>query len=112
MSSTAPAQPAPPTRLDVPITGMHCAGCAHNVEQALQRVPGVTSAAVNFATARATVEYDPARAGPPELVQAVQQAGYGDAAAGARRIRRGRLGPAVGFEHSARAAPDAVAGAC
>ena len=37
------------------IQGMSCASCVARVEKALLKVPGVTSAAVNLATERATV---------------------------------------------------------
>lgn len=40
----------------LPVTGLSCAGCAGRAERALQAVPGVIAAAVNFATATATVE--------------------------------------------------------
>jgi len=56
---------------------MHCAGCAHNIEQALRRVSGVSQATVNFATRRATVSFDPAETSLPALAKAVQRAGYG-----------------------------------
>ncbi|MCL6451525.1 MAG: heavy metal translocating P-type ATPase [Acetobacteraceae bacterium] len=59
------------------VTGMVCAGCSSRVEEALRRVPGVEEAAVNLATARARVTYDPSRAGPGDLVRAVERAGYG-----------------------------------
>ena len=39
-------------------------------------VPGVATADVNFALARATVHYDPAAAEPDTLRQAVEAAGY------------------------------------
>ncbi|HEX5726527.1 MAG TPA: heavy metal translocating P-type ATPase [Longimicrobiaceae bacterium] len=64
-------------RVDLPITGMTCAACARRVETRLAKAPGVRSAAVNLATARATVEYEPAATGIPELVKAVEDAGYG-----------------------------------
>jgi Cu+-exporting ATPase len=64
------------TRLDVPVKGMHCAGCVGKVERALQHVPGVEKAVANLATERATVWIDPARAGLPELREAVAAAGY------------------------------------
>ena len=37
-------------RLDLPISGMHCAGCAGRIEKALQDLAGVQQAQVNFAT--------------------------------------------------------------
>ena len=38
------------------ISGMSCAGCVSRVEKALQQVPGVSAAAVNFAEHTATIE--------------------------------------------------------
>jgi len=64
------------TRVDFPVTGMHCAACVGKVERALQGVPGVDRAAVNLATERATVWLDPERAGLPALRTAVASAGY------------------------------------
>ncbi|MEO7501873.1 MAG: HAD-IC family P-type ATPase, partial [Gemmatimonadaceae bacterium] len=66
-------------RVDLPITGMTCAACANRVEKSLARSPGVQKAGVNLATARATVEYDPATTGVRNLVRAVEDAGYGTA---------------------------------
>jgi len=66
-------------RIDLPITGMTCAACANRVEKSLARSPGVRKAGVNLATARATVEFDPAMTGVRNLVRAVEDAGYGTA---------------------------------
>ena len=58
------------------ITGMHCASCAAAIEDSLNKVEGVSKAAVNFATEKAYVEYDPSKANPQALEQAVKEAGY------------------------------------
>ena len=81
--TTEPTSPPSPSsaRLELPITGMSCAACAHHIEQSLSAAPGVRRAAVNFATARATVDYEPAVTGERQLRQAVKDAGY-DTAAG------------------------------
>ncbi|HEY0778402.1 MAG TPA: copper-translocating P-type ATPase [Gemmatirosa sp.] len=71
-------------RVDLPITGMTCAACARRIETRLGRTPGVARAAVNFATARATVEYDPATTGTRDLVGVVEKVGYG--VAGTARV--------------------------
>jgi Cu+-exporting ATPase len=63
-------------RLTLPVRGMHCAACVGKVEGALTRVPGVETAAVNLATERATVDFDPARADVAALQAAVAAAGY------------------------------------
>src|SRR5215218_4074794 len=64
-------------KISVPVSGMTCAVCARRVEKALSGMAGVGAASVNFATEKATVEYDPASVGLDELVGAVEDAGYG-----------------------------------
>jgi Cu+-exporting ATPase len=66
----------PTTRVDMPVVGMHCAACAVRIEGALAQAPGVSKAAVNFATGRATVEYDPAATAPDALREVVRGTGY------------------------------------
>jgi Cu+-exporting ATPase len=66
-------------RVDLPITGMTCAACARRIERKLNRTPGVQRAGVNFATSRATVEYDPQAADVSQLIEAVREIGYGTA---------------------------------
>lgn len=63
-------------RCDLPITGMSCAACARRVEKSLGDTPGVRKVSVNFATSRATVEYDPKRTQIRDLVSRVRDAGY------------------------------------
>jgi Cu+-exporting ATPase len=67
----------PHERMDLPVTGMTCAACARRVEARLGKANGVRRAGVNFATGRATVEYDPDATGVHDLVRAVKDAGYG-----------------------------------
>jgi Cu+-exporting ATPase len=62
-------------QLDLPIAGMTCASCANRVEKRLNALDGV-AASVNYATEKATVEYDAATVAPEELVAAVESAGY------------------------------------
>ncbi len=59
------------------ITGMHCAACAVGIEDSLKKIEGVSNAAVNFATEKAYVEYNPEEATPQELEEAIKEAGYG-----------------------------------
>jgi Cu+-exporting ATPase len=65
----------PAERLDLPIEGMTCASCASRIEKKLNKLEGV-EATVNFATERAAVVFDPARATAADLVTAVESAGY------------------------------------
>ncbi|HEX8845435.1 MAG TPA: heavy metal translocating P-type ATPase [Pyrinomonadaceae bacterium] len=71
------ATAGPGERIDLPITGMTCAACARRIERQLKKTPGVNQAGVNFATARATVEYDPKATGIGQLIEAVKEIGYG-----------------------------------
>ena len=66
-------------RVDLPLTGLTCASCARRVETQLGKAPGVRRAGVNFATSRATVEYDPSATGVRQLIDTVRATGYGTA---------------------------------
>jgi Cu+-exporting ATPase len=67
--------PQPAEHLELPITGMTCASCANRIERKLNKLDGVT-ASVNYATEKATVDFDPAAVAPDALVAAVEAAGY------------------------------------
>ena len=56
--------------------GMSCASCSARVEKTLNHQSGVKKAVVNYASATATVEYDPTNCSSEALQQAVQAAGY------------------------------------
>ena len=58
------------------VRGMHCAACVGKVEHALRGVPGVDDVAVNLATERASVTWDPARTETTAMAAAVAAAGY------------------------------------
>ena len=42
-----------------PVTGMHCAACAGNVEKIVRKQEGVENASVNLAAATFAVTYNP-----------------------------------------------------
>lgn len=56
--------------------GMSCTSCSARVEKTLNHQSGVKKAVVNYASATATVEYDPTSCSSETLQQAVQAAGY------------------------------------
>ena len=64
------------------IIGMHCQGCANNIQRALGRVEGVQQANVSLAASQADVVFEPAQVDEGRLCQAVEQAGYRAAVAG------------------------------
>ena len=63
------------SHVELPITGMTCASCANRIERRLNRLDGV-SASVNYATERATVDFDPGAVAADDLVAAVAAEGY------------------------------------
>ena len=71
----ADTPPAEKQTLD--LQGMHCASCVARIERSLKKVAGVEEAAVNLATNRASVTYDPAQTSLAALIAAVEKAGYG-----------------------------------
>ena len=59
-----------------PVLDMSCAACATRVDKTLNQQEGVARASVNYASAMATVEYDPLVCSPESLKAAIQEAGY------------------------------------
>ncbi len=64
-------------QIELPITGMTCAGCVRNVERALKKTEGVDEASVNLATERASVQFDSTKVDVNRIIQRVNDAGYG-----------------------------------
>lgn len=62
--------------LEIPVTNMHCASCASNIETALHKLPGVQEAVVNFTSQDARVAFDPEQVGTNEIVSQIQDTGY------------------------------------
>lgn len=58
------------------VANMDCAACPITVRKALEKVPGVGSAKVDFKTKSAVVAFDPAKATPDALTKATADAGY------------------------------------
>lgn len=58
------------------VTRMDCAVCPITVRKALENVPGVGSATVDFKTQRVVVAFDPARTSPEALTRATADAGF------------------------------------
>ena len=63
-------------KIIISISGMHCASCAQKIESALKKLNGVTKVNVNFATEKATVEFDEIIINESEINNCVKQLGY------------------------------------
>jgi P-type Cu+ transporter len=61
----------------LPITGMTCANCVATIERNVKKLPGVESAAVNLASERATIAFDPGQLSIEEIVNKIDKVGYG-----------------------------------
>ncbi len=66
----------PTARLDLPLQGMHCAGCASRIEHALGELDGVQHVQVNFATEKATLQYEPTVLSLEHITNTVEDIGY------------------------------------
>ncbi|MGA2781495.1 MAG: heavy metal translocating P-type ATPase [Smithella sp.] len=58
------------------INGMTCASCVRRIEEGLRQTSGVSKANVNFATQKATVEYESGQLDAKELQNKINDLGY------------------------------------
>ncbi len=72
-NKTAPADAA---KVQIPITGMSCDGCATAIHNALLKVDGVYVADVTFASGTAVIAYDNKKVQVDALVKVIEEAGY------------------------------------
>ena len=63
-------------RTTISVGGMNCAACVRRVESALEKLPGVKTVSVNFATSKATLVHGEPRPPFAELRKALKDAGY------------------------------------
>jgi Cu+-exporting ATPase len=64
-------------KASIHITGMNCTACARTVAKGLSQTPGVEQADVNFASEKASIQYDPAKVNLAKLKDTVSELGYG-----------------------------------
>jgi Cu+-exporting ATPase len=63
-------------KASIHITGMTCTTCAATIEKGLSETPGVEQADVNFASEKASIEYDPTKVDLAKIKDTVSQLGY------------------------------------
>jgi Cu+-exporting ATPase len=63
-------------KISIPVGGMSCAACAQRVEKALNKLDGVENAAVNFATEKATILYNPHKLRVSAIKEEIEKAGF------------------------------------
>ena len=63
-------------KITIPISGMHCDSCARNIESNLKKLKGIIDANVNFATEKATVEFDENVTNESKISNVIEKLGY------------------------------------
>jgi Cu+-exporting ATPase len=63
-------------KISIEILGMSCAACAINNEKALLKTKGILGANVNFATKKASIEYDADVLGEKDVKKVIKDNGY------------------------------------
>lgn len=67
---------AHPQTATLDVKNMQCQMCSITVKKALQKVPGVEDAKIDFDHKTAAVQYDPDKTSPDALVAATTKAGF------------------------------------
>ncbi len=63
-------------RKTLKISGMHCASCANTIEKALKQTPGISFVNVNFASEKATVDFDEDQTSTEDIIEIIKKKGY------------------------------------
>ncbi|RMD59318.1 cadmium-translocating P-type ATPase [Candidatus Parcubacteria bacterium] len=63
-------------KIGLKIKGMHCASCATNIERSLRGLSGIQTANVNFASEKATIEFQEEKISPSRIKQTIKKLGY------------------------------------
>jgi Cu+-exporting ATPase len=63
-------------KISLQVSGMTCINCAKSIEKALDNRTGIYSAAVNFATERINIEYNPEQISLITIKKIIQDTGY------------------------------------
>lgn len=90
-------------QITLPITGMHCEGCAATITQSLEEMAGIFAANVSIATEQAAVTYNPSTLSEEVIVDKIRSLGFdvvdadSEATARAEELRRQKLQFSVGI---------------
>ncbi|MCH8292908.1 copper-translocating P-type ATPase [Candidatus Poribacteria bacterium] len=64
-------------QISLPITGMHCTNCANTIARNLEKLDGVSEVNVNYATEKATVNFDRSTLTEDAIIDKIKDIGYG-----------------------------------
>ncbi len=89
-------------QITLPITGMHCEGCAATITQNLEEMAGIFAANVSIATEQAAVTFNPSALSKDAIVDKIRSLGFdvvdadSEASARAEELQRQKLQFSVG----------------
>lgn len=63
-------------QIELKITGMSCAACSAKIERKLSKTEGVLNAAVNLATEKASISFEPSKLKTSDITQIIENLGY------------------------------------
>lgn len=64
-------------KIELNITGMTCAACSARIEKSLSKLDGISTANVNLALEKATVEFNPSQVSLTEIMARIDKLGFG-----------------------------------
>lgn len=87
------------------VSGMHCTGCALNIENTLKNVIGVSNISVNYSTGLADVLYNPNELSIGDIIRKVENIGYNarietDQAKALKKARESKQRDVIGLRNA------------
>ncbi len=64
-------------KVELKLSGMSCAACSAKIEKKLNKTQGIVRAAVNLATEKANIDYDPSTMKVSDIIKIIEGLGYG-----------------------------------
>ncbi len=72
----APPDKFPISNIQLKLSGLHCSSCAVNIDLSLEDLDGVISSKTNYAKSCATVDFEPDKIDPKEIIAEITKLGY------------------------------------
>jgi Cu+-exporting ATPase len=63
-------------KIEIEISGMHCASCSSIIERALKKEDGIISSNINITTNRGTIEFDENKINQNKIIKTIENKGY------------------------------------
>jgi len=63
-------------KVELKIKGMHCVSCENRIKEAVSSLKGVKDAKIDYASEKATIEFDNAKTDVKNIMKIIKNAGY------------------------------------